>query len=171
MSTRDPDYCSYCCGDAKKHGRAVHMTDVCDYPICGLCERRAREGLIRYRPSNGAEMMMFESRCDKCRHFITDEKMGSLEAPFNACQWGVLDRLYVMQMSERDHISNWFSPDDIENGCPATCRRFTHKNDSDGERRDPPRPDCEGQMFLGDLNIPVESAAVKRIAVSEASHV
>jgi hypothetical protein len=165
-TTTQKGYCAGCYGEAEKAGRSVRTTDLYEYPLCIRCEARMREGLIHYRPSNGAEFRYFESRCEDCRHFIDDHenpKPGQLERPFATCSWGVLDRIYVQMWSSTDHISNWFDPADIStrdvNGkyiCPAECKRFTHKDERDGELREPPKPDCEGQMFFGDLDIPVE---------------
>lgn len=161
-----PDYCGRCYDEARKHGRTVRKTDVYDYPICSLCESRIRNGLVKYRPSNGTEFLVFLDRCSKCRHWIDDTddpQPGNLEPPYNTCQWGVLDRFYVNMAFGHDHISNWFDPADLDaSTCPATCKRFTHRNDGDGETRDPPPVDCEGQMFFGDLDVPREPAAIER---------
>lgn len=78
----DPNYCAYCYGEAKKHGRAVRQTDVCEWRICTLCESRIRNGLVHYNPSNGTEYRIFEGRCGECRHHIDDvESCPSLDKP------------------------------------------------------------------------------------------
>jgi hypothetical protein len=159
--TRPDEYCGGCCGEAAKRGRPVRKTDLYAYPLCGLCESRMREGLVRYRPSNGTEFRMFRSHCDNCRHCIDSEddpKPGSLTPPFQCCSWGVLDRLYQQMWSKHDHISNWFNPLDLKPECPATCLRFTHRNDPEDESRNPPPPSDPAQMTFADLDIPVEAA-------------
>lgn len=174
---RDPDYCSTCYGSAKEHGRTVRMTDVYKYPICGLCESRIRNGLVQYHPSNGTEFYdYFIPRCEVCRHYIDNPDNplpGKLQPPYAACAHGVLDRLLVQQVESRDHISMWFDPADLsrydESGtlcCPAICKRFTHKDDSDGASRDPAPRDCPGQMTFDDINIPIEKTAEHRKLVT-----
>lgn len=154
------DYCIDCCGEAKKAGRDVRMTDLHPkYPLCTLCEARRREGLVHYRPSNGTEFDIFLERCFSCRHHIDDwdnPKPGTLEEPFNTCAWGVLDRLYVSMMERDGHIANWFDPKDLTPGCPADCQRYTHKDDDPSDGRNPPVPDIPGQLTFDDLNVPVE---------------
>lgn len=164
-----PDYCGTCYGQAKKHGRTVSLTTVYPYKICGLCEGRLRNGLVKYSPSNGTEYMMFEERCGDCRHYIDDgESAPTLDGKPVMCAHGVLDRVSYQMFTDHDHISRWFDPADIRTTddqggpmCPAECLRFTHKNDPDGERRDPPKPDCEGQMFFSDVLTVPEPEPVK----------
>ncbi len=137
------------------------MTDMYDYPVCDQCERHLRNGLIHYRPSNGTEGGMFMERCEDCRHCKDnpeDPKPPKLTAPYELCAYGVLDRVVTQMFESYGHISTWFDPadlnDKLEDGsprCPAECKRFTHRDDPNGALRDPPRPDCEGQMFLEEL--------------------
>lgn len=145
------------CHHATREARIV--PELYQWPLCGVCEGRIRNGLIHYRPSNGSEFEYFYHRCCSCRHFIDDSAdplPGKLMPPFTACTWGVLDRLHVSMVEDCEHISNWFDPKDIEDGCPATCLRYTHKNDPDGETRDPPPPVDPAQMTFGDLLTVVE---------------
>lgn len=158
MST-DPNYCGTCYSEAKKQGRAVRMTDAYPYPVCSQCERHLRNGLIHYSPSNGTEYLIFEERCYDCRHNIDDgESCPDITKKPRICAWGVRDRVMHQMATDADHIDRWFDPEDLSTRsadgsliCPAECRRFTHKNDGDGARRDPPKPDCEGQMYLGEM--------------------
>lgn len=169
MST-DPNYCGTCYGQAKKHGRTVSLTTVYGYPVCGQCEQHLRNGLVHYSPSNGTEGMIFEERCGRCRHNIDNgESFPDLSKKPTICAWGVRDRIMHQMVTDHDHIDRWFDPADLrtrdENGvpiCPAECLRFTHKNDADGEHRDPPKPDCDGQMFLGDVLTVPEVVPVKK---------
>lgn len=159
---RQDGYCGTCYTEAKKAGRDVRLTTVYPYPVCGMCEQRIRNGLVHYRPSNGTEFEIFRSRCEDCRHCREDlngePRPGTLKPPFANCAWGVLDRVYVQQGEDYDHISTWFDPAELQTtdadgspSCPAVCLRFTHKDDSDGEFRDPPPPDCEGQLTFSDV--------------------
>jgi hypothetical protein len=165
----DPNYCSTCYGEAKKHGRPVRTTDIYPYPLCSTCEQRMRNGLVRYHPSNGTEAMMFEERCDRCRHNIDNgESFPDLSKKPVICAWGVRDRLMHQMATDMDHIDKWFDPADLRTECddgspmcPAECLRFTHKGDEDGDKRDPPKPDCEGQMFLGELLTVPEVVSVR----------
>jgi hypothetical protein len=151
-----PNYCDGCYGEARKEGRATHDVTIEGHArkYCSQCESFARNGLVHYRPSNGTEFDIFVSRCHQCRHWIDDRddpKPGRLAPPFTTCKCGVLDRFYVSMAYGAGHVSNWFDPADIDaDDCPATCKRFTHKDDPNGEFRDPPPPDCAGQMMLGE---------------------
>lgn len=149
---RDPNYCSKCYGAAQKAGRPVRMTDVCDYPICLLCESRIRNGLVHYIPSNGTEGMIFQERCEQCRHLSADPR------GFDTCAWGILDQMLDSAWEEHDSAKVWYDPEVLDpETCPATCKRFTGKGDADGPSRDPPPKDCTGQMFLDELlEVPVE---------------
>lgn len=151
----DPNYCSICCNCAAKAGREVRMTDVYQYPICTLCESRMRNGYVYYRPSNGTEFRMFESRCHDCRHFIDDyedPQPPKFDAPGHQCKWAVLDHLIAGSMgADEDSMAFWFNPMDLKPECPADCLRFTDKRDPNGEHRDPPPPDCIGQMTFSDV--------------------
>lgn len=154
-TTTERQYCGGCYGAAEKAGRPVRKTDVYDYPLCGLCEGRVRNGLIQYHPSNGTEFDYFLSTCERCRHF---DGGGLSDHRVKACAWGVLDKLLNGMSEPSDSGTFWFDPADLAthglNGeliCPARCLRFTGRNDADGNLRDPPPRDCEGQMFLGDL--------------------
>lgn len=152
-------YCWYCCTDAVKSGRLVRLVkiDGQELEVCPLCESKARNGLIHYRPSNGEEFGIFESKCFVCRHHIDDSEdpqPGRLESPYALCTHGVLDRFAVQMGSGYDDISNWFDPQDLEyNGTfwPARCRRFTHKSDGDGETCDPAPCPIAGQLSFEDL--------------------
>ena len=153
-TTVERQHCAGCYGAAKKAGREVRETDAYPYPLCGLCEGRVRNGLIHYRPANGTEYWMIEERCEGCRHCIaTPESPPTLKRPFGMCAWGVLDRLTYQMGAEQDHICHWFEPDDIElkDRIWFHCKRFTDKGDADGELRDPPPPDCEGQLYFSDI--------------------
>ena len=167
--SNDPTYCGKCYGEARKHGREVRMTEIFDYPVCSQCEQHLRNGLVYYRPANGTEAMMFEEQCDDCRHNIDDsESFPDLKAHKpKICAWWVRDRLMHQMATPADHIDRWFDPADLNTRmpdgspmCPAECRRFTHKGDADGEHRDPPRPDCEGQMMLDEMLIVPERVPV-----------
>lgn len=140
----------------------VRLTQLHDYPVCGRCEQHLRNGLVHYRPSNGSEFMDFEERCCDCRHFKGDDAVCSGKP---ACDFGILDRFYTQTMNDCEHISNWFDPADLklEQKIFGVCQRFTDRNDPNGELRDPPKPDCEGQLFFGDL--PVERREPVRQAV------
>ncbi len=156
-------YCGTgCYSEAAKAGRKVRMTDVSDYPICSQCESRVRNGLVKYQPSNGTEMMMFEEQCERCRHHTDDgESPPKLTVPGKACMWAIKDKLIQGMWSPVDSAVLWFDPLDLDtDDCPATCRRFTGKGDADGEFRDPPPPDCIGQLFFGDVDVPVERVPV-----------
>jgi hypothetical protein len=154
----DSDYCGTCYGAARKHGRKVSLTTIYPYAVCGQCEQHLRNGLVHYSPSNGTEFAYFEDECGRCRHHIDDgESCPSLTKP-TMCAWGVLDRITHQMATDHDHIDRWFDPQDLrtkgevgEPLCPARCLRFTYKGDAGGEHRDPPKPDCEGQMFLGEV--------------------
>jgi hypothetical protein len=157
----DPDYCGTCYGAARKHGRKVSLTTIYPYPVCGQCEQHLRNGLVHYTPSNGSEFAYFYDRCGMCRHYIEDPddpKPGNLAKPFTGCAWGVLDRVIHQMGTEEDHIDRWFDPADLltttDEGAPISpprCVRFTYKGDDGGEHRDPPKPDCEGQLFFGEV--------------------
>jgi len=152
-------YCLRCgsCWEGKR--RLVRDMDEL---FCELCRNREREGLVHYTPSNGAEGDLFFSQCEECRHNIDDPdnpRPGSLTPPYQTCAWGVSDRLYVQMLESRDHTCMWFDPDDIKRGCPATCRRFTPRDYSLGDR-DPAPPPCPGQMSFDDLDTPVERVPV-----------
>jgi hypothetical protein len=150
-----PDYCSCCYDAARKAGRPVRQTDVYKWQICDLCESRIREGLLHYFPSNGTEFGIFESHCNRCRHYNPDADYGNHED--KACTWGILDKILNAQIEDYDTINAWFDPAHItreaKDGsliCPADCLKFTHKNDGDGPLRDPPPKDAAGQMELGE---------------------
>lgn len=152
-------YCGLCCDAAEKAGREVRQTDAYEYPLCRLCEGRIREGLVHYHPSNGTEFRMFESRCERCRHY---DDAGTMDAKVKACKWGILDKLLNGMFSDADSGNFWFMPDELEDTCPATCLRFTDQRDGDGPTRDPPPPDCTGQMFFSDvLTVPERSPATE----------
>ena len=146
-------YCGCCYGDAAKAGRIVRKVDCYDYPLCPVCETRMRNGLIHYRPSNGTEFHIFADRCYRCRHFNAD---GMIDGSVSACAWGVLNKLLNAMWQNYDDACNWQDPEDIADGCPATCKRYTPKDDEMGHFRDPPPKDCIGQMVLG------ESLAVEK---------
>lgn len=167
--------CAYCHNAAAKAGRPVRMTEVCEYPICPVCEARVRNGLLHYRPSNGTEGMIFEERCERCRHYIDDGESAysyNLDKPV-MCQFGILDRMKLSGWGDHDSSTNWYDPADLRTKspdgeliCPAECLRFTDKDDPDGARRDPPPKDCEGQMFFGDIDVPVERVRAKESSVA-----
>lgn len=164
-------YCATCHGEAAKAGRPVRKTSVCEYEICLVCESHLRNGLIHYRPSNGTEGRMFEGRCEDCRHHRADGDdlvMPKLIPPYGRCAFGILDRITMQQMGAPDDSSvNWFDPADLEDGCPATCKRFTDRNDPNGELRDPTPPDCIGQMMLGEmLDVPERKISLTQLEVS-----
>ena len=150
-------YCAHCYGVAAKAGRVVRKVEGYKYPLCSLCESRCREGLIHYSPSNGTEFSMLESVCERCRHF--DEE-GLQDASVQSCKWNILDKLLNGQFSEPDSMNFWFDPSDIDDGCPATCKRFTDRDDEFGHFRDPPPPDCVGQMTLGEMLSAVKPSEV-----------
>jgi len=165
-------YCDTCYSDAAKAGRLVRKTEHGD--LCRLCERRTREGLVHYRPSNGTEGMMFQSQCERCRHHTDDgEKLPKFDVPGRLCAWAVLDRVVAQMFEGYDSPACWFQPEDLmtrrDNGeyiFPARCRRFTDKGDAAGEHRDPPPPDCDGQLFFGELLTVPERTAAPREAVT-----
>lgn len=155
-------YCgSGCYSAAAKAGRLVRATQWGN--LCSLCESRAREGLLHYRPSNGTEFQIFEGRCETCRHYNVEAQHDMSiqprnDVPGNLCTWAVLDRITNQMWSEHDAACNWFHPADLAthdaNGryiCPAECKRYTHKDDRDGEWRDPPPRDVPGQLLLEEL--------------------
>lgn len=154
-------YCHACCGCARKAGRVVRKTDL-GGNYCQPCENRAREGLVHYIPSNGTEGDIFMARCERCRH-ASEHPDG-----YMTCAFKILDRVMETGWVDRDDGKTWFDPADLRKYdaagrylCPAECQRFTDKRDPDGERRDPPRPDCEGQMAFSDLDVPVERVPVR----------
>ena len=154
MNATETKYCAKCYSAAEKAGRAVRMTDVCKRPICSLCESRIRNGLVHYVPSNGSEGEMFFSRCDRCRHFNAE---GYSDPSAQACAWGIADKVLNMMANESDSPQAWHDPADLDHTTsPAICKRFTHKDDENGHFRDPPPPDCEGQMTFGELDVPKE---------------
>lgn len=159
--TTENNYCDGCYSDAAENGRAVRQTELSKYPLCVLCESRTREGLLHYRPSNGSEFSCIESRCAVCRHNIDDRdnpQPGSLNPPYQCCSWGILDRFYIQMWGGYSNIANWFDPKDLTH--EGRCLRFTHRNDPDGELRDPsPTPD-PAQMTFSDLNVPIEASPV-----------
>jgi hypothetical protein len=127
------------------------------------CKLAEANGLIRFYFANGSEWSGFEARCDKCRHFIDDPenpKPGKVTPPHNCCAWGVLDRIYESMATGRyGYGTSYHPPEDAEvvRLNPA-CKRFTHKDDENGEFRDPPKPDCPGQLVLGESDVPVEKS-------------
>lgn len=155
-----PNYCCHCYGAAEKAGRDVREVAP-DLRLCVLCEWRWREGLIHYVPSNGIEGRMFERQCDRCRHDTDDgESPPRLTVPGKLCMWAIKDRLFASGWCDSDSSARWYSPDDLDASTyPARCRRFTSKDDDDGALRDPPPPDCVGQMMLEEvLAMPIERA-------------
>lgn len=123
-----------------------------------------RDGLIRYEPSHGEEHRLFRLRCMACRHYDHNAYQ-QCDPNVRVCSWGILDRLLDGKF---DPERLWFQPEDIavmdNDGdpiCPATCLRFTGRDDPDGELRDPPAPDCDGQMMFGEIDTPVERVPVK----------
>lgn len=163
----NPAYCACCYDQAKKHGRPVRVTDVYEYQICSLCESRIRNGLVKYQPSNGTEFDIFQEGCERCRHY-DKSVLGEGDFSRKACAHGILDKLLDGMFSESDSMKFWFDPQDLTtrdaNGkyiCPAQCLRFTGKNDPDGERRDPPKPDCEGQLFFSDILVVKEKSPLQ----------
>lgn len=165
MTTTQQITCANCYDAAEKAGRTIRMTDLYAYPLCQLCENRMREGLIHYRPSNGTEFRMFLETCESCRHYTDDlenPKPGRLQPPHTCCKWGILDRFYVGMTQERDHSANWFTPDQLEKGCPASCRKWVHRDDPNGE--DAPTPDVPGQLMLVEaLPVILERAEFNRV--------
>ncbi len=149
-------YCGGCYGEAKKKGRPVRVTDVYKYALCSLCESRMRNGLVHYIPSNGTEGHMFETECEKCRHYSTHPE------GYGTCAFGILDKMVESGWEDRDSAKSWYDPADLRTKdhegnpiCPAQCLRFTDKNDPNGNLREPPPKDCAGQMFLGEvLDVP-----------------
>jgi hypothetical protein len=94
--------CNLCYGLAKKSGRTIRLTSLSEYPLCTLCESRAREGFIHYVPSNGTEGNIFEERCESCRHHTeTPDGMGT-------CRLKILDQLWDSAWSERDSMKCWY---------------------------------------------------------------
>lgn len=104
-----------------------------------------RDGLMWYRPSNGTEFDIFLSRCQGCRHMDYDDN------DYETCQFNILDRIVRSAWTEEyDRPEFYHHPDEVDvSTCPATCLKFTPK-DYDGDDRDPPHPDCPGQMMLGE---------------------
>jgi hypothetical protein len=148
------NYCACCYAAAAKAGRTVRLTDVYEYPVCSLCESRLRNGLIHYVPSNGSEGDMFASQCNRCRHFdpASDE-----DYTVKQCAWGIRDKVTAMMWEDSDSAKAWHDPADLDDQyCPASCRRFTSKDDENGHFRDPPPPDVTGQMTFGEVDMPVE---------------
>lgn len=97
---------------------------------------------------------MFESRCNQCRHFVDDydnPQPPKFDVPGNQCKWAILDRFIAGSWLESDSNAFWFNPIDLRPGCPAECLRFTDKGDENGHLRDPPPPDCVGQMTFSDV--------------------
>lgn len=146
-------YCGTCYGEAEKHGRAVRLTQVYDYPVCSQCESRLRNGLVHVSFSNGTEGYIFRGRCEDCRHNIDNgESIGEMNPPFKCCTHGVLDRVIRQMAEDHDHICHWLDPKDIDNStCPPTCLRFTHRDDDLGHLRDPAPPDVAGQLTFEDV--------------------
>jgi hypothetical protein len=129
-------------------------------------DQHKANGLVQCYFPNGTAFDMFYDSCARCRHCtdnLENPQPGRMTAPFANCGWGVLDRIYVaMTIRDRDHASHWHDPADLEvkdeDGsprCPPLCKRFTPKG-YDGDDRDPPRPDLPGQMFIGEIDIPIE---------------
>lgn len=168
--SRDPNYCSTCYGAAAKAGRPVRQTELYPYPVCTLCETRLRNGLVRYMPSNGTEFYIFQDRCERCRHNLGADPG---DASQKACAWGVLDKLLNGQCAETDSGNFWFDPADLRTRdydgspiCPAECLKFTDRRDADGELRDPPPPDVEGQLTFSDLlTVPEPAAAAVSVGL------
>lgn len=130
------------------------------------CERAEAAGLVRAYFPNGTAFMLFEERCEQCRHFIDDlhnPKPGRLEPPFNCCKWGVLDRIYEASATDRyGYGKSYHQPEDMEpGGCPPECKRWTAKDDDDPSR-EPPRPDVPGQMMLDEVLTVEEHAPTPR---------
>ena len=151
MST-DPNYCALCYSAAAKAGRPVKLTDVYKYAICSLCESRIRNGLTHYVPSSGTEGRMFTARCKRCRH-CSEHPNG-----YPVCAFKIMDQLLESGWCDSDSSKGWWDPSvmktreaDGSHIFPAQCLKFTDRRDGDGETRDPPAPDVEGQMFFGDL--------------------
>jgi hypothetical protein len=143
-------YCGVgCYGEAAKAGRQVRIKlDICPHPICSLCERRTREGLRHYIPSNGTEFSIFEYRCSKCRHYSTHAD------GYGICDWKILDQISESAWESPDSLKTWFDPANLDTEtCPATCKKFTNRGDFGGEFRDPPPPDTAGQLTFADLTV------------------
>lgn len=136
------------------------MRKVDEKEYCPDCLPFVQEGMVVVSFSNGTELDCFHAGCFNCRHYIDDlenPQPGRLSPPFNACAWGVLDRIYLDMVEVERPRTRFHHPDDIDGStCPPTCKRFTPKHDSDGEYRDPPPPDVPGQMLLGEDIAPVE---------------
>lgn len=122
------------------------------------------EGLVKIHFSNGSEWDCFSSRCDDCRHNIDFNdadypRAPKLSPPHNICTWGILDRIYYCMATDAHGYGNSLhSPDDMEivHKFFPHCKRYTHKDDFDGEFREPPTPDIPGQMTFDDIDVPVE---------------
>lgn len=156
---RQANYCDTCYSAASKAGRTVRAVTIGgnEWEVCTLCESRIRNGLIHYVPSNGTEGHAFLGRCERCRHFDPDTLQ---DASVKGCAWGIADKILTMMYAESDSPNAWHDPADLTPTCPATCLRFTSKDDPHGEHRDPPPPDVPGQLTFGELPefTPVERA-------------
>lgn len=158
------DHCRGCYHAWKGKRRLLgHGLDT----VCELCERREREGLVRYQPSNGTEMDIFQSRCRVCRH-CSENPDG-----YDSCAWGILDRIYEAAGEDHDTAKLWFHPDDLQTKandgrplCPAVCLRFTDRSDPNGEFRDPPPPHDPNQLTFEDL-LEVRENAPQREGVAQ----
>lgn len=130
-----------------------------------------RAGLVDIYFSNGSEFDGWLSRCFECRHHLEppdDIRVPKITPPYAVCAWGVLDRIYhEMAMGRYGYGTSFHPPEDVEmeRRIYPTCKRYTHRDDSD-PGRDPPKPDVPGQMMLGEAVVIEE-----RVPVTEGSAV
>jgi hypothetical protein len=119
--------------------------------------RAEQAGLVRAYFPNGNAFDCFYATCETCVHYTDDmdnPKPGRLAPPFNACKWGVLDRiLYYMAVPKYGYGTTYHPPEDmgLYDGHFPECKRYWPKGDNDDNANHPPPPDCPGQMFLGDV--------------------
>lgn len=123
-------------------------------------------GLVRTHFSNGSEFMAFEEDCFRCRHFVDEPRAGE-----KSCKWGIVDQFYrTMCDPIWGYGTTYVDPEfvKVENFC-VTCLKFMDR-DSGDDSRDPPKPDVPGQMFFGDMDIPVERVPNNQRIESEATN-
>ena len=148
------DYCRHCHHEWKGKRR---LTGHGLKAVCELCRNREQEGLVRYRPSNGTEWMMFADRCDHCRFNRDDHESPPDHAKGTLCAWGIKDKLVAAMWEPDDSNVLWHAPEDVrataEDGrpmCPAKCLRFVHGDNDDDSHDPPPTPD-PNQMTFDDV--------------------